>query len=174
MCVLSPQLSVCVYSVCLTCFPAEPEKETNDPHHRDRRASTTRRSPDEWMDTKKKSQNKLRLTSLRLGTIASCVWKLIGSATASFHRAEWKGLFVATGRTKGKQSHLLSAVWVCPSEAAWLCTSIYWGSFTAPACPLLVSLLLNRLSTAWWNEIMRIISNSYVTWTECNLTAAAI
>lgn len=77
---------------------------------------------------KKKSQNKLRLTSLRLGTIAFCVWKLIGSATASFHHAEWKGLFVATGITKGKQSHLLSAVWVCPSEAAWLCTSIYWGS----------------------------------------------
>lgn len=101
------------------------------PHHKDRRASRWRRSWDVWMDMgtdAKKSQNKLRVTRLRWGTIAACVWKLIGSATASFHRAECKGLFVATGRTKAKQCHLLSPVWVCPSEAGWLCTSIYWGS----------------------------------------------
>lgn len=64
---------------------------------------------------KKKSQDKLRVTSLWLRTITACVWKLIGSLTASFHRAEWTGLFVATGRTKGKQSGLLP-LWVCPSE----------------------------------------------------------
>lgn len=122
--------SLRVAALCL--FSSWTLKDRKKSQRKVRRTSTTwGRSWDVWKDTgtdAKKSQNKRRATSWPLRTIAACVWKLIGSATASLHPAEWEALFVATARTKAKQSRLLSPVCARPLEAGCWCTSIYWGS----------------------------------------------